>query len=69
MRPPTTWQVSGWVEAPGDFPSKSLNTVRVNAPDIGRATARGRTKLNEFSPTGTEVVSVQRVIPPYKETT
>ena len=67
MTLPPSWTVLAWVEAPGDFPSPSLETAHVHAPNINAAVdaAKGvllRTWLNPI------VVSAQRVNPPMKET-
>lgn len=57
------WRVRAWVTAPGEFPSRSLETVQIKCRLAEGAIARAK---QELSQTGLDpvVVSVERTHPP-----
>lgn len=61
----SSWRVKAWVESPGDFPSWSLLTATVHAPDIDHAIARAR---GTFATGGLDpiLVSAVRTVPAVK---
>lgn len=56
------WRVRAWVIAPGDFPSRDLKAVEVNADRIETAIAKAERSL-AFQSDAT-VVSAERINPP-----
>lgn len=58
----TSWRVKAWVQAPGEFPSWSLESATVHARDIDAAIARAR---GRFERTGLDpiLVSAVRTVP------
>lgn len=57
------WEVQAWVEAPGEFPSRSLESVTVLARDVDIALKRAGRRFAEIG-LDPIVVSVVRVRPP-----
>lgn len=59
----STWKARAWITAPGDFPSQALETVSVQADDVGGALRKARAKFGKIG-LFPVIVSVARTKPP-----